>query len=100
MPYFWGEGRHSCAASPGARRHGDELSAADAERDRKSLYRGPEPCLPEHLAGFHVPRTKRAAQVAGKRDVAASGQDACQEPCTLLMAPHLFHRPDVKRGEL
>src|SRR5215475_5671261 len=93
--------RHEArAAAAVAARDADVLLAVDAERDRKSLDRRPEPGLPQHLARLDVERPETAIEVAGKRHAPRCRNRRGHEGRALLIGPHLLHRADVERGEL
>src|SRR5437867_4023591 len=83
-----------------AGRDRDVLMAARAERNRKTLHRGAEARLPEHLASSHVMRTKVAIEISDEGQAARRGQHPRQIGGALLVAPDLLQSLDVVGGQL
>src|ERR1700680_1017970 len=83
-----------------ARRDRDVLLSADAVGDRIALDSGAEAYLPQHFSRLDIERFEVAVIIADECKATGSGQHEGQERGALLMAPHLFHRPQVDRDEL
>ena len=91
-------GHDARTAAAKASRHSDILPAIHAERNRKSLHRSAEPCLPQLLAAAHIESRKRRSM--SPANAMSLHREQPRLTTQVARLTKLFHRAYIERRKL